>query len=152
MIGLVRHPWMRDFAEVQHCQGEILVFHWCASVCSANVLSHFSPVWLFATPWSVARRTPLSLGFFKQEYWSGLPCPSPGDLPNPEIESGSPAASALKADLYRWTTGEPWLHWSRKKKKTLYPLEEAGPCHPSNKATEHRAELAGNSVSQEAEE
>ena len=43
------------------------------------------------TPWTVARRTPLSTEFFRQEYWSGLPFPPPGDLPNPEIKPMSPA-------------------------------------------------------------
>ena len=51
-------------------------------------LSH---VWLFATPWMVAYQAPLSMEFSRQEYWSGLPFPSPGDLPNPGIEPGSPA-------------------------------------------------------------
>ena len=44
-----------------------------------------------ATPWTVAHQAPLSLEFSRQEYWSGLPFPSPGDLPNPGIEPGSPA-------------------------------------------------------------
>ena len=44
-----------------------------------------------ATPWTVAHQTPLSMGFSRQEYWSGLPCPPPGDLPNPGIEPKSPA-------------------------------------------------------------
>ena len=48
-----------------------------------------------ATPWTVAYQAPLSMGFSRQEYWRGLPLPSPGDLPNPGIELGSPA---LKAD------------------------------------------------------
>ena len=39
-----------------------------------------------ATPWTVARQAPLSMGFFRQEYWCGLPCPPPGDLPDPGIE------------------------------------------------------------------
>ena len=47
------------------------------------------------TPWTIAYQAPLSLGFSRQEYWSRLPFPSPGDLPNPGIEPGSPA---LKAD------------------------------------------------------
>ena len=42
------------------------------------------------TPWTVACQTPLSMGFPRQEYWSGLPFPSPGDLPDPGIETGSP--------------------------------------------------------------
>ena len=46
---------------------------------------------MFATPWTVAHQAPLSMGFSRREYWSGLPFPSPGDLPNPEIEPGSPA-------------------------------------------------------------
>ena len=44
-----------------------------------------------ATPWTVARPAPLSMGFPRQEYWSGLPFPFPGDRPNPEIEPRSPA-------------------------------------------------------------
>ena len=47
-----------------------------------------------ATPWTVALQAPLSMGFFRQEYWSGLPCPSPGNLPNPGIEPVSPALLA----------------------------------------------------------
>ena len=48
-------------------------------------LSHFSHVQLFATPWTIACQAPLSMGFSRQEYWSGLPFPSPGDLPNPGL-------------------------------------------------------------------
>ena len=50
-----------------------------------------SRVRLFATPWSVAYHAPPSIGFSKQEYWSGLPFPSPGNLPDPGIEPRSPA-------------------------------------------------------------
>ena len=49
-----------------------------------------SCVRLFVTPWAVAHHTPPSLGFPRQEYWSGLPFPSPGDLPDPGIEARSP--------------------------------------------------------------
>ena len=56
-----------------------------------------SRVRLFATPWTVAYQASLSMGFSRQEYWSGLPFPSPGDLPNPEIEPRSPA---LEADAF----------------------------------------------------
>ena len=48
----------------------------------------------FAASWTVARQVPLSMGFSRQEYWSGLPCLPPGDLPNPEIEPRSPALQA----------------------------------------------------------
>ena len=54
---------------------------------SARVLSCFSRVQLFVTPWTIARQAPLSTGFSRQEHWSGLPCPPPGNLPNPGIES-----------------------------------------------------------------
>ena len=47
-----------------------------------------------ATPWTVAPQIPLSMGFSRQVYWSGLPFPSPGDLSNPGIEPGSPALQA----------------------------------------------------------
>ena len=53
-----------------------------------------SRVRLFATPWTVAYQAPPSVGFSRQEYWSGLPFPSPGDLPNPRIEPGSPTLQA----------------------------------------------------------
>ena len=54
-----------------------------------------------ATPWTVASQAPLSMEFSWQEYWSGLPCPSPGDLPDPGILPGSPAlqADALPSEL-----------------------------------------------------
>ena len=47
-----------------------------------------------ATPWTVARQVPPSMGFSRQEYWNGLPFPIPGDLPDPAIEPGSPALQA----------------------------------------------------------
>ena len=59
-----------------------------------KVLAALSRVWLFATPWAVACQAPLSMRFSRQEYWSGLPCPPPGDLPNPGIEPRSPTLQA----------------------------------------------------------
>ena len=53
-----------------------------------------SRVQLFVTPWTVAYQAPPSMGFSRQEYWSGLPFPSPGDLPDTEIEPRSPALQA----------------------------------------------------------
>ena len=55
-------------------------------------------VQLFATLWTVAHQAPLSMEFFRQEYWSGLPFPPPGDLPDPEIKPISPASPALQVD------------------------------------------------------
>ena len=53
-----------------------------------------SNVQLCATPWTVAQQAPLSMEFFRQESWSGLPFPSPGDLPHPGMEPRSPALQA----------------------------------------------------------
>ena len=60
----------------------------------------FSRVRLFATPWTVAYQAPPSMGFSRQECWSRLPFPSPGDLPDPGIEPGSPTlqADALQSE------------------------------------------------------
>ena len=68
----------------------------------AQLLSHF---WLFTTPWTVSRQAPLSIGFSRQEYWSGLPFLSPGYLPDPGIEPESLASSALAGRFF--TTAPP---------------------------------------------
>ena len=59
------------------------------------MLSH---IWLLAILWAVAHQAPLSMGFSRQEYWSGLPCSPPGDLPNPGIKPESPASLTLQTD------------------------------------------------------
>ena len=63
-----------------------------------------SGVWLFATLWTVALQSPLSMGFSRQEYWSGLPFPPPGYLPNPGVKPVSPVSPALAG---RFFTTEP---------------------------------------------
>jgi len=64
-----------------------------------------SRVWLFAISWTVAFQAPLSMGFSRQEYWSELPFPPPGDLPDPGIEPKSPEAPALAGRFF--TTESP---------------------------------------------
>ena len=92
----------------------------------AWVLSHLSHVQLFVTPWAVAHQAPLSMGFSRQEYWSGLPCPSPGNLPNPGLNS-------CLLCLLHWEVGSLPLVPSGKPKAQFtylqnghsnYPLEE----------------------------
>ena len=61
-----------------------------------------SRVRLFATPWTVAYQAPQSMEFSRQEYWSGLPFPTPGDLPNPGIEPGSPALQTDALPVRAW--------------------------------------------------
>ena len=62
---------------------------------SVSEVKSLSRVWLFVIPWTAAYQSPQSMEFSRQEYWSGLPFPSPGDLPDPRIEPGS---TALQAD------------------------------------------------------
>ena len=64
-----------------------------------KLLRHVQP---FATSWTVAFQAPLSMGFSRQGFWSGLPFPSPGDLPDPGIEPGS---ALLRQALYRLSQG-----------------------------------------------
>ena len=71
----------------------------------ARVLSRFSRVQLFATLWTTAHQAPLSMEFSRQEYWSGLLCPSPGDLPDPGIKSASLISHALAGGVFFTTSG-----------------------------------------------
>ena len=75
-------------------------------ISSTYMLSHSSCVALFVTLWTVAHQAPLSIGFSRQEYWSGLPCHSPGDLPSPGIEPVSLMSPALASWFF--TTGITW--------------------------------------------
>ena len=67
---------------------------------------HFSHVQLFVTLWTIAHQAPLSMRFSRQEYWSGLPCPPQGDLPNLGVESVSLTSPALADELF--TTSATW--------------------------------------------
>ena len=73
----------------------LLLTNSCPEIHSQAVkVKSLSHVRLFVTPWTVTYQAPLSMGFSRQEYWSGLPFPSPGDLPDPGIEPGSPTLQA----------------------------------------------------------
>ena len=77
----------------------------CGLTCLCVHAQSLTCVQLFVTPWTVAHQAPLSVGFPRQEYWSGLPFPSPGDLPNPGIEPRSPASPVLAGRFF--TTAPP---------------------------------------------
>ena len=77
----------------------------CVCVCVCT-LSCFSCVWLFATLWTIACQAPLSMGFSRQERWTGLPCPPPGDLPDPGIKPGPLVSPALTGRFF--TTSAAW--------------------------------------------
>ena len=64
------------------------------------VLSCSSHAQLFVTPWTVAHQAPLFMGFPRQEYWRGVPCPPPGDISDPGIKPASPASSALQVGSF----------------------------------------------------
>ena len=70
------------------------------------VLNHSSRVPLFATPWTIAHQASLSIGFSRQECWSRLPCPPPGDLPDPGTEPTTLKSPALAGKLF--TTSTTW--------------------------------------------
>ena len=72
----------------------------------ACLLSHFSCIWLFATLWTIAWQPLLSMGFSRQDYSSGLPCPPPGDLPNPGMKPVSLMSPALAGGFF--TTSTTW--------------------------------------------
>ena len=78
-----------------------VVFHFFfVLVCTLNHIQ------LFVTLWTVAHQAPLSMEFPRQEYWSGLPSPSPGDLPRPGNEPASPTSPALALEFF--TTEPTW--------------------------------------------
>ena len=89
-----------------HYDRDFKVLHPCCSMLSVSRFfmaikrkaKSLSCVPLSATPWTVAYQAPLSMGFFRQGYWRGLPFPSPGDLPNPGIKSRSPTLQALPSE------------------------------------------------------
>ena len=110
------YPWLLLSQIITNCQSlwEIVVLpsfsdHKFRSLkwrLFAHVLSHFSHVWLFVTPWTVACQAPLSVGFPRQEYWSGLPCLPPGHLPDPGIKPTSLISPALASGFF--TTSTTW--------------------------------------------
>ena len=128
MAWLLAKTWVRssDF-QLHQLQSHLLRGHLIAEVISvatmrslpslhpiykvfcACVLSRFSPVQLCETLWTVAHQAPLSRGFSRQEYWSGLPFPPPGDLPDPGIEPASLMPPALAGRFF--TTSATFQHF-----------------------------------------
>ena len=72
--------------------------HPIKGIVGVYMLTHFGCVWLFATPRTATRWAPLSVGFSSQEYWSGLPCPPQGKVPEPGIKPRSHAVPELQTD------------------------------------------------------
>ena len=96
----------------------------CVHVCSCDKL--------FVTPWTIVHQAPLSMGFSRQEYWSGLPFPPPGDLPNPGSEPMSPVSPALQVDsLPLEPLGKPllsaWLEVKDLGNNQAYTFQQQAP-------------------------
>ena len=91
----------------------------CVHVC-VHTLSH---VQLFSIPWTIAHQAPLSVGFSRQGYWSGLPFPSPENLPDPGIEATSLASPALTSRFF--TTSATWeFHQNEEAHKMEHVMEK----------------------------
>ena len=122
MLLLFRHQVTWSWS-IHLCYSVALFLHICSEsnqFCSnkhAYVLSHFSHVWLFVILWIITQEAPLSMRFSRQEYWSGLQYPPPGDLPDLGIEPASLLASALAGRFFTLEPpGKPLF-------KHIYPLK-----------------------------
>ena len=108
-------PWTEEPGRLQSMVPQKVRHDWATFL---YVLSRFSHVQLFVTPWTVAHQCPLSMRFPRLEYWSGLPLPSPGNLPDPGIKPGSPTlqAESLPSEppskLCQWERKDPGANWS----------------------------------------
>ena len=101
MLCISMHFKITSLLSFFHCK-----FWYSIPVCGC-IPSRFSCVWLFATLWTVVCQAPLFIGFSRQEYWSGLPCPPPGDLPDPGIKPMSLVSPALASRFFTTSaTGE----------------------------------------------
>ena len=96
-LPALRLPLQILLLSVRYCNWKaVSSLRACVCVCvSTRTLSHFSRVWLFATLSTIARQASLSIRFFRQEYWNGLLCPPPGDLPYSGIKPMSLKSPAL---------------------------------------------------------
>ena len=79
-------PWLLEIGFIQPPRPSLGQVQTVANPGRKVKVKSLSPVWLFRTPWTIAYQAPPSMGFSRQEYWSGLPFPAPGDLPDPGIE------------------------------------------------------------------
>ena len=124
-----RIPWTEEPCRLQSMGSQRVEHDWTHmhpnpySLTFTWLYVHTSCVWLFATPWTVAYQAALSMEFSRQNYWSGLPFPSPGDVTNPGIK---PRSLTLQADtlpseppakppnkVTSWDSGWTWI-WGRR--------------------------------------
>ena len=103
MYGIPLTGWMSGSSLHETQCNPVMVIYVMNMSCA---LSRFSCVWLFVTLWTAAHQAPLSVGFSRQEYWSGLPCPPPGFLSDPGFEPTSLMPPALAGRFF--TAGATW--------------------------------------------
>ena len=97
-LGKARNPGWYHYCGLEHpLQTHLRPLSAWLFLC---MLSHSSWVRLFVTTWTIAHQTPLSIGFSRQEYWSGLSCPPPGDRPNPGTKPVSLTSPALAGEFF----------------------------------------------------
>ena len=92
--------WVQFFSDIIYQVGSYSLYLSLRLSKCVRVISCFSGVWLFETPRTVAHQVPLSIEFSRQEYWSGLPFPPSGDLPDPGIKSASLRSPALAGRFF----------------------------------------------------
>ena len=129
----------KSIAPYQGPQSQLWPLSPLSGLCSGHcVCESLSRVRLFVTPWTVACQASLSMEFSRQEYWGGLPCPSPGDLPDPGIEPMSPSLQSdslpteplsqdTKSSLLCSNPHSECLFWGP---QCPYPSEDVGWDHP----------------------
>ena len=104
--GDLPHPGIKPVSPIASILRASLALPGFSEVCNTRMLSRISCVWVFGILCIVAHQAPLSMGFSKKEYWSGLPCLLPGDLPDPGIKPASLMSPALAVRFY--TTSATW--------------------------------------------
>ena len=124
--------------------------------CMASVLSYFSLEWLFATLWTIALQALLSMGFSRQEYWSGFPHPPPGYLPHSGIRTMSLMSPALASEFFTtsatWEAHDTWLlsqkNWAGMVAQSVVKNPPVGHEEPLEKEMSHSDILAWKSHEQ----
>ena len=103
----IARTWKQPRCLINRWKDKEAVVHIYNGILHVCVLSHFSRVWLFGTLWNVACQVPLSMGFSRQDYWSGLPCPPPRDLPAPRDQTRISCGSCISCTAGRFFITEP---------------------------------------------
>ena len=97
--------WLSHSVHIMFCYSSQNGLRQGLTIITVCMLNHFSHIWLVANSWTVGHQAPLSMGFFRQKYWCGLPFFHPGDLPDPGIEPVHPMSPALSGRFFTTLVG-----------------------------------------------